>query len=206
MKILVSGSTRTVRNLAAQYQQNLGVLLTPNNRNSVSSVLATGLVWAVDNGAFIGFNPVLFRRCLRRVAGQQRLLWVVCPDVVADARATLALFCEWHEEITQSGPVAFVGQDGQEDFDLPWQRFKCFFLGGSTGWKLSRAAADLVAEARRRHKWVHMGRVNTLRRLRTAYDLRCDSVDGSCFSRWADQYLQWALRWLVHLEQQPQLY
>jgi hypothetical protein len=36
-----------------------------------------------------------------------------------------------------------------------------------------------VRDARRRGKWVHMGRVNGLRRLRIALDFGVDSVDGT---------------------------
>lgn len=206
MRILVSGSTRTVYQVASRYPRHLGLLLAPNNYNSVRRMESTGLPWGADNGCFRGFDSVLFRRLLRRIAGRKRLLWVACPDVVADAHGTLTLFEQWHEEVAAAGPVAFVGQDGQEDLDMPWNRFDCLFVGGSTDWKLSRVAADLIAEARARGKWVHMGRVNTLRRLRTAFDLGCDSVDGSCFSRWADRWLLWAVRFVRQLETQPTLW
>src|SRR4051812_30917069 len=146
--ILVSGSTATVKRLVNS-ETNLGILLTPNNRNGVGSVLATGLPWAIDNGAFSGFDADRFRWLLARAAGKPRLLWVVCPDVVADAAATLARFDEWQPELRAAGvPVAFVGQDRQESLPVPWARLDCLFIGGSTQWKLGAAAAELVAEAK----------------------------------------------------------
>ncbi len=196
--LLVSGSTRSV----SRANGSLGLLVTPSNGNSVASLVKTGLPWAVDNGAFSGFDPLAFRRLLGRCAGQPRLLWIVCPDVVGDARATAERFEEWRAEVAQAGPVAYVGQDGQEDFAPPWERFESFFIGGSTRWKLSAAAAGLAAEARSRGKWLHMGRVNSRRRMTIASDLGCDSIDGSSASRWGDKYLWKYLLWLRQLRQQ----
>lgn len=202
--LLVSGSTRSVGRLAQWYPDTLGHLLTPANRNSVSATLATGLWWGVDNGAFSGFDPVAFRRLCQKCHGKPRLLWVVCPDVVADAAATLERFEEWEPELRALGlPVAFVGQDGGESMDLPWERFSCFFVGGSTEWKLSRAAAKLITQARHRKKWVHMGRVNSLKRCQVAFDLGCHSVDGSSFSAFGDKYIHRTLKWIECLKRQP---
>lgn len=203
MKLLVSGSTATVRRLSQGWLGNLGQLLTPKNWNSVGSII---LPWASDNGAFSGFDPETFRGFLRKIGGKEGLLWIACPDKVADAKTTLEMFGEWQEEVQAAGPVAFVGQDGQEDLAVPWDRFSCFFVGGSTAWKLSAAAADIISEAKQRGKWVHMGRVNTLRRLRTAHDLGCDSVDGSSFSRWGNHHIEKALRFMARLDKSPTLF
>jgi hypothetical protein len=45
----------------------------------------------------------------------------------------------------------------------------------------------------RRGLWIHMGRVNTKRRLSYAYRIGCDSVDGSQWSRWSDTWIKWGL-------------
>lgn len=198
MIYLVSGTMRSVVRYAT-LGGRLGLLLTPRNRNSVASQVATGLPWAVDNGAFSGFDPVAFRRLLQRVAGQPRLLWIACPDVVADSRSTLALFDVWRDEVAAAGPVALVGQDGLEGLEIPWEQCSCLFLGGSTRWKLSRAAADLAAEARARGKWVHVGRVNSRRRLRYCWSLQADSCDGSSASMFGDKYLPKYLGWINEL-------
>lgn len=207
MLILVSGSTRTVRQLAERRVANLGLLLTPANRNSVGSLVKTGLPWALDNGAYSGFDAALFRRVLARCVGQPRFLWVVCPDVVADAKETLELFERWQGEIDAIMlPIAFVGQDGAEDTAIPWERFDAWFVGGSTAWKLSTASAELVAEAKRRGKWCHMGRVNSRRRLRIAADMGCDSVDGSSLSMFGDKYIHKFCRWAGEVDSQPLLF
>lgn len=207
MMLLVSGSTVTVARLARSWPHHLGHLLTPKNRNT-ASVLQTGLRWGLDNGAYRGFDPVLFSRRLAWAARHpQRCLWVVCPDVVADARATLERFKIWQEAIRQTGlPLAFVGQDGAEDLDIPWENFACWFIGGSTRWKLSQASADLALEAKRRGQWLHMGRVNSLRRLQAAFDMGCDSTDGSSHSMFGDKYIYRDLAWLLRLHDQPVLW
>lgn len=207
--VLVSGSTKTVGRLASSWPGRLGVLLSPSCRNSISSVLATNLLWGADNGAFSGFDPVAFRRMLRRIAGKPRLLWVTCPDVVADARATVALFREWEPELREARmPVAFVLQDGQEDMELP--PADCYFVGGSTKFKLSESAGDLAAEGNRRGAWLHMGRVNSRRRLETALSMGCDSIDGSSMSMFGDTHILKFLLWTRWLEarkaEQPTLY
>ena len=108
-------------------------------------------------------------------------LFVSCPDVVADARATLRLFEQWrpalqylwatvNEDDVDPGrpvhqPIALVAQDGQERLPVPWEHLQALFVGGSTQWKLGPHAAALIREAKRRDKWVHVGRVNTLRRI-----------------------------------------
>ena len=198
MLLLISGATATVRRHVES--RRLGHLLTPASGNSLRSTLATGLPWAADNSAFVGFDPAAFCAMLGRVAGKERCLFVACPDVVGDASRTLALFEVWQPIIASLQlPVALVGQDGLEALSVPWERIDSLFLGGSTDWKLSRAAAELAKEAKRREKWVHMGRCNTRRRLEHAFALGCDSVDGSGFSRWPDRRIPKALSWLAKL-------
>ncbi len=205
MLLLVSGTTKTVSGLAGQYPDRLGHLLTPANRNGMASLLKTGLWWAVDNGAFRGFDPTRFRRLLQRIGGHPRCLFVAAPDVVGDARRTLSLWTLWSVELAATGqPAAYVLQDGQEDLELP--DAEAYFVGGSTRWKLSAAAADLMAEAKDRGAWVHMGRVNSLRRMGHAQEMGCDSIDGSSASMFGDRYIPLYLRWLKRLEQQPVLW
>jgi hypothetical protein len=207
MRYLVSGSTVSVSRLAQRWPNRLGHLLTPANRNSPVALLATGLPWALDNGAYSHFDPERFRFRLRQVTGLPRCLFVVCPDVVADATATLALFTEWHDEVAATGqPVALAGQDGAEDLEMPWDQFGAWFIGGSTKWKLSQASADLAGEARRRGKYVHMGRVNSNRRMRAAEAMGCDSVDGSSASMYGDKYIHRYCAFLQQLSHERSLF
>lgn len=160
MILLVSGATATLRrHLDSPF---LGHLLVPAAGNSMRDVLATGVPWPVDNGAFTGFDAAAFASLLARVAGKPGCLFDACLDVVGDARATLAQFEVWQPVLKAvSVPVALVAQDGLEHLEVPWDRIAALFLGGSPTWKLSEAGSGLAREARTRGVWVHVGRCNT---------------------------------------------
>lgn len=97
-------------------------------------------------------------------------------------------------------------QDGLEDLTPPWGGCQAYFVGGTDGWKLTQASADLVAQAKGRGLYVHMGRVKSMVRLEAAYRMGCDSADGASYSWFSDTYLPGALRFLRRLERQPSLF
>jgi len=96
-------------------------------------------------------------------------------------------------------PVALVGQDGLQMADVPWDDLDAFFIGGSTEWKLSREAATLAAYAKSKGKWVHMGRVNSRKRIHYAERIGCDSIDGTAFSKWSNVFIPKGLSWIAPL-------
>lgn len=191
MIALVSGATATVRRYADT--GGLGTLLRPGNGNGPN-----GLPWAMDNGAFGRFDQAAFLALLKRHRGRaDEALWVAAPDVVGSAVVTLALFYVWEPRIRDLGyRVALVGQDGLTPWATPWHRMDALFVGGTTAWKLGADARELIWEAKRRGLWVHVGRVNSARRMRYLMSLGSDvvdSVDGTKLSiapdRWIPQYL-----------------
>ncbi len=197
--MLVSGATRTVE----KYKGNpfLGRLLTPAGWHSVEGLATSGLPWAADNAAFSGFDEPRYTRMIDRIVGRAGCLFVTAPDVVADAKATLKLFRRWRPVLAGKGlPVAFVAQDGQERLRTPWDEIDALFLGGTTDWKLGEGAKALAEEARARGRWLHMGRVNTRKRIRVAHAWGCDSIDGSGFSRWSESKIPKGLRWINECE------
>lgn len=202
--LLVSGSTRSVAKQAKTSDGRLGHLLTPNNGNSMQSILKTGLPWAADNAAFSNFDSDKYMRMLNKIKGQPGCLWVVAPDVVANARETRNSLWHWHPCLRWIGqPIAYVAQDGQDDLEMPLpQYYDALFIGGSTAFKLSAAAADLAERAKRMGKLVHMGRVNSKRRMEAAKDMGCDSVDGSSASMFGDTYIPKYLKWLEQIDRQ----
>lgn len=193
MILLVSGASAVVD---AVDHPNLGRLYVPGAGNEVRA----DKPFALDNGAFAGFDRPLFERLLDRAqrhAGEA--LWVAAPDVVGDAVETLRLFGQWGPYIRERGfPVALVLQDGLDALATPWDMLDAVFVGGSTGYKLSPAAAGIVREARIRGLPAHMGRVNTLRRIKYAYSIGCTSFDGSSFSVYSKRWIPWALDYLEH--------
>lgn len=157
----------------------IGFLKTPAVGNSLDGVA----VWAVDNGCFTGRYPGddAYMDFLARLEHRRdSCLFVAVPDVIGDAAATLAQFPGMASRIRGAGwPVALVGQDGMENLDVPWEDLDWLFVGGSTEWKLSRGAIDLIREAQANGKRVHIGRVNSGKRFARFASLRCDTADGT---------------------------
>lgn len=191
MMLLVSGGTKTVARID---DPALGELLRPGNGN-----LPTKPAWAVDNGAFSGFDADEFTELLGRVEGRSGCLWVAAPDVVADAVETTQLFRAWEPLIRGRGfPVAYVTQDGEGV--PPWNKLDCLFVGGTTRYKLSKQVEGLAREAKARGKLVHVGRVNTLNRMRHCLRIGADTFDGTAFSMYPDTKIPWALQGLKTME------
>lgn len=178
----------------------LGQIATPAAGNRVQPEAE----WIADNAVFAGKYPGdadYLSWLADRAEMASACRFVVAPDVVADAAATLALSLPMLPRIRALGfPAALVAQDGLEDLDVPWDAFDCLFIGGSTEWKLGPAARQLTAEAKRRGKWVHMGRVNSRQRLLYAAGIGCDSVDGTYLAFGPDRNLPTLLSWLRELE------
>jgi len=182
----------------------LGCMTTPAQGNRIPD----GAKWAADNGRFgcdgKGRNWPGYDRwwawLVRQVDtydGENRCLWALAPDVPFDAAATLAESRVWLPRIRALGiPAAFAAQDGCDQLGLPWDDFDVLFLAGDTAWKVGPVAEALTAEAKRRGKQVHMGRVNSADRLRLAAEFGCDSADGTYLVFGPDINLGRLLGWL----------
>jgi hypothetical protein len=107
---------------------------------------------------------------------------------VGDAEGTLARYPRLASIVRKLGlPAALVAQDGLEldgDFlvagseRLSWDDVDVIFVGGSDAYKLGPDARRVCEEARARGKWVHVGRVNSWKRIALVRDY-ADSVDGT---------------------------
>jgi hypothetical protein len=160
--------------------------------------------------------------------GTERLLFATAPDVVGDSEATFHRSRTWLRVIRNLGaPAAFVAQNGIESNRMiPWREFDILFLGGSpeclhcnwvrpatdftvkncphcrhllTEWKLGLGARELTAEAVSRGIKVHMGRVNSKRRLAIAMEFGCATADGTYIAFGPDKNLPRITRWLDEL-------
>jgi hypothetical protein len=184
---------------------DLGVIVTPMMGNKVD--LSAG-PWGGDTGCFAKPEAFSLSGYLDWLAARAQFLatclFATAPDVVGDAKATWAKSAPVLPQIRAAGaPAALVAQDGIEE--VAWDEFDALFLGGSTGWKLSSAARELVDTAKERGKWVHMGRVNSLSRLETAQMWGCDSADGTFLCFGPDKNAPRLLRWLDSLKARPVL-
>lgn len=223
MILLVSGATATLRQMPTDAP--VGHLVTPANGNRLAAAFGTGRPVALDNGCgprqdgtpgaldeatWLAMCQEASRlhtieRLRAGTSVRSPLLWAVCPDAVGDAAETLRLWRWYHHQLRALGlPAAFVAQDGAEALPIPWAKLTCLFLGGSTVYKESEAARQLLCQAKRHGKLIHVGRVNSERRLRLFDDLgrdahgvpyAIDSLDGTQFSMFPNRYIpRWAER------------
>ncbi|MGW3653693.1 hypothetical protein [Streptomyces sp. NPDC000878] len=206
MLYLATPSGAEVR--AAMQAGLLACMTTPAQGN----VIPPGARYACDNGKFGKGWPgeQAWFAWLKATVDRYRpgrCLWAVAPDVPMDAAATLAESLPWLEPICALGiPAAFAAQDGSEHGLVPWDLVDVLFLAGSTNWKTSPAAHRLALEARERGLAVHMGRVNSRRRLRIAHAFGCTSCDGTYLTFGPDTNLPRLLAWLNELRATPTLF
>lgn len=199
MRLLLNKTSSNVIKVLQRYADVSGILISPLS-GSLTQAIRSKLPWAVDNGSFTRFDFQKFSNILN-FCFRGKAMWVASPDVVANAKQTLANFNIWKNEIkARRIPLAFVAQDGIEDIEIPWQEFECLFIGGTTEFKLSNQSKDLCLEAKKQDKIVHMGRVNSFSRAKLAFDWGVDSVDGSGFARFENAKLESFLQYLQELD------
>lgn len=193
--------------LSGKVRPDMPAIVTPQRWGQ----LEPGHVWAADNGRYASperYSDATYLAWLA-TCDPASCLFATAPDVVGNAGATLALSAPMYRPIRRLGyRVALVAQDGLEHLRefIPWDDFDALFIGGTTAWKLGEAAHELAAEAKRRGKWLHMGRVNSLRRMRLAHAMGCDSVDGTFLRFGPDTLLPRLLSWLATVDQEPHLW
>jgi hypothetical protein len=189
--------TQAMPQMWAHDHPNLGRLVTPRHYCSLEQM--EDWPWAADNDCFNGGLDAAayfdMLDALRDRAPVGDCLFVTVPDAVADPIGTLRGWLRWSEGVRRRGlPLGFVAQDGCErGLVPPWWSFDALFVGGSTEWKLGPDAERLVREAKERGKWVHVGRVNSAKRIAYAASIGCDSVDGTQWVMFRDTYLDWGL-------------
>lgn len=178
--IFLSGAVNGT--VLANPRADLGLMLSPGMGNGVAPLQ----FWphALDNGCFAQGASFDAGAWLEWLAGlrryRERTLFAVAPDVVGDAESTLERSRPYLPTIRQLGfPSAFVTQDGCSNALVPWGDFDYLFVGGSTAWKLSEPSWHLCRAAGERGVPVHMGRVNSLRRLRACAVGGVASADGT---------------------------
>jgi hypothetical protein len=176
--------------IAARFAHpNLGRLLQPRHTSSAEATARAGLPWAADNDCYQGLHEQRFLRMLDRISDLPGCLFVSCPDVVGDHARTLELWHEWAPMIAAAGqPAAFVLQDGATWNEVP--EGVPLFIGGTTEFKLGYDCAALARCAKHEGRWVHMGRVNSAKRMAYAASIGCDSIDGTGWVRYKDRHLQ----------------
>ena len=181
--------TGTRRNLSAMHEASIRVLTGPDQLDRRG---LPPLAWALDNGAWGAFarreawSADAFRRALERWG--EGADWIVLPDIVAGGRASLDLSLSWIDEVTALGrPMLLAVQDGMSATDVRAQLGARvgLFVGGSTEWKW-RTVAEWAQLGREVGCHVHVGRVNSARRVGLCADLGVTSTDGTSATMYAD--------------------
>lgn len=177
---------------------HLGQMITPNTGNK----LVDGATWALDNGCFTAtWCPRRWAATLDRHQHQPGCLFAVAPDVVGDAEATHDMWARWWPAAMRRGyRTAYVAQNGIRFLPAGIQ---AVFIGGDDTFKLGPEGRKVIAAAHRLGLWIHMGRVNSYRRLRYAADLGVHSVDGTYLAYGPSQNLPTLLGWLNAINGHP---
>lgn len=167
-----------------------------------------GEPWAADTGCFAKPESHDDERYLRWLAARPAAtcLFATAPDRFDDGPATLVVATPMLPRIRALGiPAALVAQTGMVAADVPWSDVDVLFVGGPDRWQHSEELAELVREALRRGKRVHVGRVNGFRRLRWAKAIGASSADGTFLAFGPDQNRIRLAGWLDRLEREPLL-
>jgi hypothetical protein len=156
-----------------------------------------GFLYAIDNGAWHAhqagepFPALRFSKLIERHG--ENADFIVLPDMVCAGRRSLEFSLRWRECLKHIGrPFLLPVQndpltgDNMTPADVrPYLGSELgIFVGGDTAWKLGTLHewAEL-AQATGCH--LHVGRVNTRRRIRKCAMAGVDSFDGSSASRYS---------------------
>ena len=150
-----------------------------------------GFPYALDNGAWTAFqkkepfNVPAFEKALVKLGADAD--FTVVPDIVAGGGASLDFSLSWLRRVQDASPNVLIPvQDGMviSDVEHLLGDQVGIFIGGGDVFKLT--TMDAWCElGRRRGCWVHVGRVNSAKRIKQCAMAGATSFDGSSASRYA---------------------
>lgn len=176
-----ASNTGTKRNLEALQSHEWGIMLTPDNptpRPGMSNVADNGAWWAYKNG-----QPFNERKFWGLIEPYGSLCdWVVVPDIVAGGMKSFDFSLGWLSRLASLKMLLFPVQDEMDVTEvcamLRRETNLGIFVGGTTAYKLRTMGLWAgIAIALNRH--CHVGRVNTIRRIRLCAEAGVDSFDGT---------------------------
>lgn len=178
--------TSTRRNLDALRAAGWRLLLSP-----VGDLRTKGFSYGLDNGAWsyhqqnAPFDCTAFERACELVG--RGADWIVVPDIVMGGIESLELSRSWLQRLREYGTRLLIPvQDGMQDEHLAplLSPMVGVFVGGSTDFK-EQTMARWTRLAHAFGGYCHVGRVNTLRRIRICAAAGADSFDGTSATRYA---------------------
>jgi hypothetical protein len=182
MLVMPSNNTgRKVRELWRKYPSRMAMMHAPHSWKNGD------VPYALDNGRFAAttkgkkWEERKFERICQVAKEYDRdPMFVVVPDVVGDFDETRREWDRWTASswlIEYEFELAFVAQDGCTPDDVP-ANADWVFVGGSPRWKLSN-----IYRFCRSNKKVHIGGVNTGRKLWLSHKSGATSCDGTGWTR-----------------------
>jgi hypothetical protein len=178
--------TGTRRNLDAMRAAGWRLILSP------AGVLRhENMPYSLDNGAWScfqqgkAFDDLAFLRAVEKMG--EKADWIVLPDIVLGGLRSLDLSLAWLERLRGlPTPLLIAVQNDVHPDDV--RSFLSpsvgIFIGGDTAWK-EKTAVEWGKVARKRNCYLHMGRVNSARRIAICAAAGADSYDGSSASRFS---------------------
>lgn len=176
--------TGTRANLARLRDAGWRLIISPTEKREPN-----GFLYGLENGAWSAhcqnrpFDEVRFLEAVERLG--KGADWIVIPDIVAGGMKSLDFSLRWHNRLTGIAPLLLAVQDGMDVSivgELVGPQLG-IFVGGSTEFKLA-TLAQWGALAAAKGCWLHIGRVNTMRRLYLCAAAGADSFDGTSVSRY----------------------
>lgn len=187
-----SGAGRTMRMLG---EAGWHILIVASDLRPGAAEL--GIPYALENGGWAAhtagqpFDEQAFAKSVEAVGA--RADWISAPDIVMGGRASFDLSVRWLPRLEQMAPgqrILFVAQDGFERPEILEQLAPMLgdrlgiFIGGSTEWKEGTLPL-WGAVAAERGCWLHVGRVNTTRRVSLCAAAGATSFDGTSVSKFS---------------------
>lgn len=182
--IAYASRTGTRRNLAALAIRGWRLIV------SARGVLRNeGMPYALDNGAWTAFQrsepfdvPAFETAVARLGAGSD---FIVVPDIVAGGLNSLRYSEAWLPRLDGIAPLLLAVQDGMTEKDVASLLSPSLgiFVGGSTEWKLA-TIMDWGRVAKKRRCYIHVGRVNSVRRIALCHAAGVHSFDGTSATRY----------------------
>lgn len=151
-----------------------------------------GFPYAIDNGAWTAFqsgrpwDERAFLEVVRKLGAAAD--WVVAPDIVEGGPASLERSLAWLPRLLDLCPRVLIAvQDGTvaTDVERSLGPRVGLFVGGSTAWKERSTLEVWGPLARSLGCWLHVGRVNSQRRIAICQEAGATSFDGTSVTKFA---------------------
>ena len=190
---MIPYASRTTMKSAVKAWTEAGwrMLIEPSHYNFSQGKSDPELAYMIDNGAWgcfkreVEWDAAGFRRMVAQYGAGADM--IVLPDIVEGGAESLARSVEWVPELKQTGtPLLLAVQDGMipdEVAEVCQEHGLGIFVGGSTPWKLETVpwwgwvSGQLGC-------WLHVARVNSVKRIRFIEAHGAHSFDGTSTTLW----------------------